>query len=203
MSRPNNLCLWVVQNGFIYQRSLCPGKLNMAWHPREAAKCVWECYESLFVSSLRSYPSISPRFSFYSWMGANKKWQIAKCCLPMHPEDLQPEDRTAKGFWGPFCSLWRTTSSLRFNWNSMERFHVSNMLYLLHIVSLFSTGTFFFFFNNFYLFTFFIHDITHVSMSFSQIDIIVTIFILLVMELKTKEVKWHITHQLNDLHSYL
>lgn len=142
MSRPNNLCLWVAQNGFIYQRSFCPGKLNMVWHPREAAKCVWECYESLFVSSLQSYPSISPRFSFYSWMGADKKWQIAKCCLLMHPEDLQPEGRTAKVFWGPFCSLWRTTSFLRFNWDPMERVHVSIMLYLLHIVSLFSTGTF-------------------------------------------------------------
>lgn len=142
MSHPNNLYLWVVQNGFIYQRSFCPGKLNVVWHPREATKCVWGCYGSLFFSSLQSCPSISPRFSFYSWMEADKKLQIAKCCLLMHPENLQQDDRIAKGFWGPFCSLWRTTSSLRFNWDPMEKSHVSIMLYLLHIVSLFSTATF-------------------------------------------------------------
>lgn len=142
MNHPDNLHLWVVQNWFIYQRSFCLGKLNMVWHPRDTAKCVWGCYESLFVSSLQSYPSISPRFSFYSWMGAGKKCPIVQCCLLMHPENLQPEDRTAKVFGGPFCSLWRNTSSLRFNWDPMERFHVSIMLYLLHIAFLFSTGTF-------------------------------------------------------------
>lgn len=71
MNRPDNLHLWVVQNWFIYQRSFCPGKLNMVWHPREAAKCL----KVLWVSICLKPPKLSQHLSKIFLLFMDGSWQ--------------------------------------------------------------------------------------------------------------------------------
>lgn len=100
----NNLYLWVVQNGFIYQRYFCPGKLNIVWHPRRLQN-VSEGVMGPYLSRASKAVSASRKIFLLFMDGSWQEVTNSQVLFAHAPWESAARRQNSQRLLSPFCSL--------------------------------------------------------------------------------------------------